>query len=95
MVKIDMTPSNPNAADKRYRYYPGKVLNWSIDQYNEISGSYNSLVKTYNTDKATYVTYLEALKKANEAAAANPVGSAADITPVLKPNLPYTPDGYS
>jgi hypothetical protein len=30
MIKIDMTPSNSVATDKRYRYYPGKVLNWSI-----------------------------------------------------------------
>ena len=29
MVRIDMTPSKSVVADKRYRYYPGKVLNWS------------------------------------------------------------------
>jgi hypothetical protein len=82
MVKIDMTPSKTVAADKRYRYYPGKVLNWSVNQFNEMAKNYNSLVATYNTDKTVYETYLTALKEANTAAAASPTAKAAEVTPV-------------
>ena len=94
MLKIDMTPTQLTLADKRYRYYPAKVLNWSAGQFNEIAKNYNSLVTTYNTNKGFYETYLKALAAANTVAAASPTAKAEVVTPVPQPNLPYTPDAY-
>jgi hypothetical protein len=94
MLKIDMTPTQGTLADKRYRYFPGKVLNWSVGQFNEIAKNYNELVTSYNTSKELYEAYLLKVKTANALAAASPTAKAEVVTPVPQPNLPYTPDSY-